>query len=170
VQVRLDYTDAKGAASERTVHPLGLVSKGTTWYLVADTDAGLRTFRVWRVRAVELTDEPARRPPDFDLNRAWQEIVATLDERRGLRRVSGLAEPELVRWLRVHFGSRLQEGEPGADGRVPVELGFPETHDDPARELCTYSEGLEVLEPPDVRRRLAELGSRLVERYGLVEA
>src|SRR5215212_2529889 len=87
VQVRLGYTDASGAVSERIVHPLGLVSKGTTWYLVADTDAGRRTFRVWRVRSAELTDEPATRPPDFDLQQAWQEIVATLDERRGLRHV-----------------------------------------------------------------------------------
>src|SRR6195952_1690265 len=65
VQVRLGYTDRERAVSERTVHPLGLVAKGSVWYLVGDTDAGMRTFRVWRVRSVELTDEPARRPPGF---------------------------------------------------------------------------------------------------------
>ena len=145
VQVRLGYTDAKGAVSERTVHPLGLVSKGTTWYLVADTDAGRRTFRVWRVRSVELTDEPAVRPPDFDLHRAWQEIVATLDERRSLRQVTALAPRDLVRWLRVHFGTRVTVGDAVDDGRVMVDIGFPETHDDPARELCGYGDGLEVL-------------------------
>ena len=31
------------------VHPLGLATKGKVWYLVADTEAGLRTFRVDRV-------------------------------------------------------------------------------------------------------------------------
>src|SRR5262249_27443291 len=46
VQVRLGYTDRRRAETERTVHPLGLVAKGSTWYLVADTDAGLRTFRL----------------------------------------------------------------------------------------------------------------------------
>src|SRR4051812_35497696 len=75
-QVRLGYTDARGAVSERLVHPLGLVSKGTTWYLVADTDGGRRTFRVWRVSSVALTDEPAVRPADFDLQTAWNDIVA----------------------------------------------------------------------------------------------
>jgi predicted DNA-binding transcriptional regulator YafY len=166
VQVRLGYTDAKGAVTERTVHPLGLVSKGTTWYLVADTDAGLRTFRVWRVRSLELTDQPARRPPDFDLRRTWHEMVATLDERRSLRRVTALAEPHLVRWLRAHFGPRLTVGETRQDSRVLVDIGFPETFNDPARELCGYGEGLEVLAPPDVRRRLAEIGTTLVQRYG----
>ena len=31
------------------MHPLGLATKGTIWYLVADTDGGLRTFRVDRM-------------------------------------------------------------------------------------------------------------------------
>src|SRR6476469_8489178 len=93
-QIRLGYTDARGAVSERVVHPLGLVSKGTTWYLVADTDGGRRTFRVWRVQSVELLDAASLRPDDFDLHRAWEEIVTTLDDRRGLRHVTAIADRE----------------------------------------------------------------------------
>ena len=166
VQVRLGYTDAKGASSERVVHPLGLVSKGNTWYLVAGTAGGQRTFRVWRVQSVELLEEAAERPPDFDLHGTWEEIVSTLDERRGLRRVSALARPDVVRWLRVQFGTRLVVADAASDGRVQVEIGFPETHDDPARELCGYADALEVLAPPEVRERLADIGSALVELYG----
>ena len=165
LQVRLGYTDAKGAVTERIVHPLGLVSKGTTWYLVADTDNGRRTFRVWRVSSVELTDEPAVRPADFDLQKAWQEIVATVDERRGLAHVTAVADPSLVRWLRLHFGTRLTVGEPTDDGRVDVDIGFPETHDDPARELCSFGGDLEVLAPVEVRERMAEIGRTLAARH-----
>src|SRR5919112_2559670 len=68
VQVRLGYTDAGGRSTERTVHPLGLVAKGTTWYLVADTAAGRRTFRVWRGRSRRTPGPPATPPPDFDLH------------------------------------------------------------------------------------------------------
>ena len=165
VQVRLGYRDAKGTVTERTVHPLGLVSKGATWYLLAHTDAGRRTFRVWRVRTVELTDEPAHRPPDFDLHRAWQEVVDALEERQTLRPVRALAATQAVHWLRAQFGTRLTvSGIPEGD-RVEVEIRFPHTHD-PAPELCAYCDALEVLDPPDVRRRLAEIGSALVERYG----
>jgi hypothetical protein len=32
--------------------------------------------------------------------------------------------------------------------------------------LAGYSVGLEVLDPPDVCRELAAIGTRLVERYG----
>jgi predicted DNA-binding transcriptional regulator YafY len=166
LQVRLGYTDANGAVTERIVHPLGLVSKGTTWYLVADTDAGRRTFRVWRITSAELTEQPARRPPDFDLRTAWDEVVASLDDRRRLRPVRGLADPQVVRWLRVQFGNRLSVGDAAEDGRLPVTIGFPEGYDDPGRELVPYTDGLEVLDPPDVRRRLAALGRTLVARYG----
>ena len=165
VQVRLGYTDAKGAVTDRVVHPLGLVSKGTTWYLVADTDGGRRTFRVWRVQTVELLDEPAVRPPDFDLHSAWQEIVATVDDRRGLRHVAALADPDVVRWLRVHFGTRLTVGDAADDGRVHVDIGFPQTHDDPARELCGMAGSVEVISPPEVRARLAEIGALLMARH-----
>lgn len=44
VQVDLGYVARDGAATTRRVHPLGLASKGSTWYLVAGTDAGQRTF------------------------------------------------------------------------------------------------------------------------------
>src|SRR5580700_7811681 len=58
VQVRLSYTARNGTETERIVHPLGLVAKRTVWYLIANTEGGLRTFRVGRVRAVVATDRP----------------------------------------------------------------------------------------------------------------
>jgi len=165
VQVRLGYSDRSRAVTERQVHPLGLVAKGSVWYLVADTDAGLRTFRVWRVRAVELSNEAVVRPPGFDLATAWQDVVARMDERRVSTRVSGLADPAIIGWMRGHFGMRLTVGEPGADGRVAVDVGFAAING-AATELAGYGDGLEVLDPPEVRSQLAAIGARLVQRYG----
>lgn len=164
-QVRLGYSDRKQAITERVVHPLGLVSKGSTWYLVADTDAGMRTFRVWRVRSVEALDEPVRRPPDFDLNAAWQAVVDRMDERRQAAEVGieAVVEPWLVGPLRGHFGNRLQVGDPGEDGRLRVRIGCWDPAQ-AARELAGY-EDLEVVGPPEARAALAEAGTRLVARY-----
>jgi predicted DNA-binding transcriptional regulator YafY len=165
VQVRLEYRDRAGAGSERVVHPLGLVAKGSVWYLVAGTDAGLRTFRVSRVRAVTPTGEPVVRPPGFDLGEAWAAIVDEIDGLRGRERVRALADPDHLGWLRAQFGTRLAVGEPGRDGRVPVEIGFePGTR--PGLILAGFVEGLEVVEPDHVRDDLAVLGRALVDRYG----
>ena len=169
VQVRLGYRDRERSLTERTVHPLGLVSKGSVWYLVADTEAGLRTFRIWRVQSVELTDDPVRRPPGFDLARTWQEIVARLDEQRASLRVTAMADPSVVGPMRGHFGNRLTVGDTGDDGRVAVDIGFGDRHGPthgPAAELAGYCFGLEVLDPPEVQAELAAIGARLTERYG----
>jgi predicted DNA-binding transcriptional regulator YafY len=167
MQVRLGYTDRNRAVSERLVHPLGLVAKGSVWYLVADTDGGLRTFRLWRVSSVEVTDDPVRQPPGFDLTETWQAMVRDMDERRGSRRVRALADPDIVGWLRGHFSNRIEVGEPVADGRIAVDLGFGDTHD-PATDLIGYGAHLEVLEPEDVRAQIAATAAAMVKRYETV--
>lgn len=164
VQVRLRYADRSRTVTERTVHPLGLVAKGSVWYLVANTDAGMRTFRVWRVQSAELTDDPVNCPPDFDLATAWQGVVAEMDARRGATRVRVLADPTIVGPLRGHFGNRFTVGETTDDGRVVLDIGF-DASGRPAMELAGYASVLEIVDPAEVRDDLASIGARLVERY-----
>ena len=57
---------------ERTVDPLGLIAKGSTWYLYAGTDRGNRTYRVSRMEDAKMLDEPSARPPNFNLEAAWK--------------------------------------------------------------------------------------------------
>ena len=57
---------------ERTVDPLGLIAKGSTWYLYAGTDRGYRTYRISRMDDAKLLDEPSIRPPNFNLEAAWK--------------------------------------------------------------------------------------------------
>jgi predicted DNA-binding transcriptional regulator YafY len=165
VQVRLHYAGRDREPGERTVHPLGLVAKRQTWYLIADTDAGLRTFRVSRVRAVVLTDQPVRRPEGFDLAETWQRVLATLDERRAPCKVSALADPDIVGVLRGELGTRLTVGETVDDGRITVEVRGHSPHI-VAAELAGFADHLEVTAPEVVRDHLAHLGARLRDRYG----
>src|SRR5947208_2287424 len=81
-QIVLGYVARDRAASTRVVHPLGVAAKGSVWYLVADTDAGLRTFRIDRVTSVDRTGEPVVRPDGFDLATAWQMITDEVEQRR----------------------------------------------------------------------------------------
>ena len=90
---------------------------------MAGTDAGLRTFRVSRVRSVTVTDRPVERPEDFDLEEAWREVVEAMDERRGAVRARALADPRAIGWLRNRVGRHLRVGERRDDGRVEVEVG-----------------------------------------------
>ena len=82
------YRQAGRERVERTIDPLGLVAKGTTWYLVANTPKGFRTYRVSRIEEATLLETRFDRPANFDLERYWkasteqfhlrQQYVATL--------------------------------------------------------------------------------------------
>jgi predicted DNA-binding transcriptional regulator YafY len=164
VQVRLGYTDRRRAETERTVHPLGLVAKGSTWYLVADTDPGLRTFRLGRIKSVERTSEPAVRPDGFDLAGAWESVVARVDEQRRSLRATIHVAPETVPWLGGQFGTDLVVRRSLPDGRVEVELGGPH----PAyiaERLAGWGRRIDVVGPPEVREHLARIGTELVAAY-----
>jgi predicted DNA-binding transcriptional regulator YafY len=165
VQVVLRYAGRDRPETERVVHPLGLVAKASVWYLVAGTEAGLRTFRVGRVRSVVRTEDPVERPEGFDLAETWRSIVDTIDERRVTLRAAALAQPEAVPWLRTAFGTRLSVGEAEADGRVRVDIRSWSEHV-AASELAAFGRWVEVVAPDEVRGELARMGAELVETYG----
>ena len=165
VQVRLGYVDSKGAETERAVHPLGIVAKGPTWYLVSDTGDGRRTFRIDRVSSVDPTDDPVHRPEDFDLAESWREISDAIDRRRTPLEVHARCAPDGIALLRLAVGGRLEVGGSTPDGRIEVVI---RGHDEYvlAGELSGLVEWLEVLGPPGVRDHLATIGNALIERYG----
>lgn len=168
VQVRIVYAGRDRPVSERTVHPLGLVAKASVWYLVANTDAGLRTFRVGRIRTVQVTEDPVDRPEGFDLAETWRSIVDTLDERRAPFRATARADRDGARWVRGVFGKRVTFRDEGADGRVALEIRSWSA-DALAGELAPFAGHIEVIDPPEVRDALARLGETLSAVYGTRE-
>ena len=149
----------------RVVDPLGLVVKGSTWYLVARVGEDVRTYRASRIADVRVLDEPAEPPPDFDLATYWAgsraAFVAELPRYDGRLRVS----PEALG--RIRFGWRWgrieSEGEPDADGWVEVAVRW-----DTADVAVDYVLGLgplaDVLEPAELRDRVIAAARALLER------
>src|SRR5437763_4269075 len=58
---------------ERLVDPLGLVAKGSVWYLVAAVDGDVRSYRASRICDAKLLEQPCVRPIGFDLAAYWEE-------------------------------------------------------------------------------------------------
>jgi predicted DNA-binding transcriptional regulator YafY len=163
-QIVLGYVAREGPASMRTVHPLGLATKSGSWYLIADTDAGRRTFRVDRIQSVEVTDEPVVRPSGFELADAWKMITTEIERVRTPIIVRALAAPQVMGWVRYSFGTRLRIGMAVDDGRVEVEIRSHNEYSI-ANELAGLGNSIEVLEPPGVRSRLAVLADELTTLY-----
>ncbi|MDQ1397609.1 MAG: hypothetical protein QOG64_2868, partial [Acidimicrobiaceae bacterium] len=163
-QIDLGYVSRDRSPSMRVVHPLGLATKGLAWYLVAGTDAGLRTFRVDRVTSVVATGQPVVRPDGFDLAAAWQLITDEVDQRRSPVRARATAAPEIVPVLRSVLGNRVRIGPAGPDGRAEVEVRGHSTRA-LAGEIAGFGAALEILEPVEVREHLAGIGAELAAVY-----
>ena len=151
---------------ERDVAPLGLVLKAGTWYLVAAAGEHVRTYRVSRVVAVEPRPGSVRRPPGFDLAAWWASSSADFDARFrtfgcrlrlspwALRKLPHVVDPAAAR------AALDTAGSPDAGGWCEVRVGA-ESLEVAADQLCALAPGIEVLEPPELRRRLARIGARL---------
>jgi predicted DNA-binding transcriptional regulator YafY len=166
VQIRLGYSGRGGTTSNRVVSPLGLVTKASVWYLVANTAAGIRTFRVSRVTAVESINQPVIRPSDFDLAEHWRQIVARVDELRAPTSVRAVARAEDVRVLRWIFGTYAHVTAELEGDRVEVTLAGRDV-DGIVRQIAGFGNRLEVIDPPEARRLLAEIGRELTDVYAV---
>lgn len=161
----LGYVDRTGNETRRTVQPLGLAGKGSTWYLVADTDVGLRTFRVDRVRSVTETARTATRPPDFDLSATWAAIAGEVEERRAPVRAAARVRADRLGLCRFLLGNRLRIGATADDGRVEVELRGHSVVS-LAGEIAGLGDAVEVLSPEELRAQLAAVANSLLSLYG----
>jgi predicted DNA-binding transcriptional regulator YafY len=160
-QVWMDYDSARRTKGPRIAHPLGLVTKRNVWYLVANTDAGVRTFRVGRIRELRLLDDPVDRPPDFDLDDAWAEIVAEVEKQRIGLRVRAHVHPSFTAPLHWVFGANCEVHGETEDGWIDCSIGDA-SHKSFAAQIAGWGNRIRLLDPPDqvvdeLRRITAEL-------------
>ncbi|MEX5720142.1 helix-turn-helix transcriptional regulator [Geodermatophilus maliterrae] len=164
--VEFGYTGRGGEPGRRRAEPWGLVDKDGTWYLVAGTPAGRRTFRVDRMGAPVDTGEVFARPADLDLPGVWDEVVGEVERRRSLVAATVLVAGRLVPVLREQFGRHCTpESWPREDGRVSVRVAAP-TARSVAEHLAGWGATVEVVGPAAVRAELARIGAELTARYG----
>ncbi len=164
--VEFDYAGRGGAPARRRAEPWGLVDKGGTWYLVAGTVGGRRTFRVDRMAGVVLTGQGFERPADLDVPGTWQEVVGEVERRRSPVVATVLAAARLVPVLEDRFGRHCAVGgRSDGDGRARLRVAA-HTARSVAEQLAGFGGAVEVLEPAEVRAELAALGAELVERNG----
>jgi predicted DNA-binding transcriptional regulator YafY len=166
-KVEITYRRGDGEQVERTVEPLGLVAKGKVWYLVATVDGEYRTYRVSRLQKVQLTSQPCVRPDGFDLAEHWEmstaQFLAGLPRYRATLRVKS----EILPWLRSIWRYATIKHEEPAD---PEGWQIITTCCETIEEACAYILGCgpraEVLDPPELRQKVAESVEAMRGIYG----
>src|ERR1700722_936310 len=183
-RLRLRYrSSGQQEATERVVDPYGLVCKSGVWYLVADSAGAGRLFRVSRVEAAIVCDEPVIRRDGVSLAALWEQLRRQVDERptpvlvhARVRRAAldlfcricaaNLAGPPGDTGL---GGGRpdsclIRDGEAADDDEwVDVPLRFAAVK--AARPLLSFGDDVVVLSPAEVRDELVAAASALIARH-----
>jgi predicted DNA-binding transcriptional regulator YafY len=153
---------------ERTVDPLGLVAKGSAWYLVAAVDGSERTYRASRIREARILDEPAVRPDGFELAAFWSTSRQEFEAQLPRHYATILATPVAMAKIRGGFwryAKVIEASEPDGDGRVWCRI-----QGDSVEVLHDYVLSLggsaEVIEPADLAASVLASARALVAAAG----
>ncbi|MET9828126.1 YafY family protein [Streptomyces sp. NPDC006385] len=145
---------------ERRLEPYGLVLKAGRWYVVAGP--GPRTYRVDQILELATTDEEFTRPDGFELAAYWMAYLRGFHDRlRPAVAVVRLA-PGVTLTGPVK-GDAHQEEDGWTRLTVPIE-----SVDQAHAEFLRLGTGIEVLQPPELRQKIARTAAELAARYGNV--
>jgi len=153
-------------AVERLISPLGLVAKGSVWYLVGAVDGQVRTYRVSRIAKAEVLDEAAPIPVEFNLAEYWEQSASTLKSNAPNYLASFWVAPPVL--LRLNFAGRFarvrETDEIDARGWKKVFIGF-----DVDEMACEYAVSfgpqLEVIEPLELREKVIAMTRATLDFY-----
>ena len=162
----LTYQRNDGTIVERLVDPLGLVAKGSAWYLVAAVEDELRTYRVSRMHAARVTDQACVRPQGFDLAAYWAQSSAQFIANLPRYAVTvRMAAGVLQRVYRAGGYARVEQaGPPDEDGWIKLHFLF-DTEEVACGYLLSFGTQVEVVEPQELRERIIDLAASVVAFY-----
>ena len=166
-RLHLDYfVRTRSELTHRDVSPQRLVHYRDNWYLDAwcHFANGVRSFALDAVERAEVLDDTARDVPVHDLDRL-------------LGAGYGIFSGEKVKWARLRFSEQrarwvaAEEWHPqqrasfDEAGRYVLEVPYSQ---DPEllMDILKHGSAVEVLEPPALRKRIAEQLESAAKQYG----
>jgi predicted DNA-binding transcriptional regulator YafY len=155
--------------AEREIEPLGLVLKAGAWYVVGLRGRVARTYKLDNMHEVQLLAQRFKRPRAFDLAAYWAEATQRFEA--GVYRdfatlrasAAGLKRLQTFSPVVAQAVQRTATA-PDADGWIQVTVPI-ESIDHAAREMLKLGADAEVLEPAELRSRLAHAARAMLALY-----
>lgn len=150
----------------RAVEPLGLVLKAGVWYLVARLPGreDPHVYRLSRVEAALPLEDRFDRPAGFDLTAFWSRWTAAFEASLPRIHLPARLAPDSVEAARA-VAVDVRVGSPGPDGWFAATLTF-ERMEHALGAFLALGAGAEVLEPAELRERVAAAARATARRYG----
>ncbi len=159
-ELEFTYNDSSGAKTRRKVEPYSLILKAQNWYLYAwcTLRSGFRYFRISRLAdliTLESTFQPRQVSPQ------------PLPEKRFIDQFGAPVELELafIEELESMVEEFFREGiDSRRDGKIIVKTTLPENRG-VLGLLLSFGSGVEVISPPHIRQKLAEITAEIAQIY-----
>ncbi len=169
-RLQLSYERGDGKLVRRVLDPLGLVLKAGSWYLVGRILRDERIYRVSRIRRARVLVARFERDPAFDLAASWSAASAKFEASRPVYPVTvrlsaagRAALDEIAEYATRDSGPGTPD--PTRPGWMRVVLEF-ERLEWAASLLLRLGAEVEVLEPTELRARVARTARDLAALYG----
>ena len=165
-KLQIKYERVDGEYIERVVSPLGLVAKGSTWYLIATSNEKIRNYRASRIKSVILTKEMFSRPNDFDLTQYWSD--STKEFIRSLPKYEVDVEISLSIVSRLKFTGRfvqiLKMDSPSENGWIPTKLCF-DTEQEASEYILGFGDQIRIIRPNSLMQSIYDMARALLDFY-----
>ncbi|MGN0201381.1 MAG: helix-turn-helix transcriptional regulator [Candidatus Cryptobacteroides sp.] len=167
-ELEIEYSKYRSASSDLLhIQPFAVKEHERRWYLIGycrerargkredngDRDAW-RVYGLDRIISLKETEESFRLPKDFDVDSLFYQSYGIFFPQKGQKAVTirfraSEREASYLRDLPLHRSQEEEGDAPGGRGRIFRIRVIP--NDNLIMEFCRHADGLEVLEPADIR-------------------
>ncbi len=167
-RLMLDYfARGRGETALRQVSPQRLVYYRDNWYLDAwcHLRQGLRSFAVDAIRHAEMLDLPAQDVAEAELDAELGSGYGIFSGRQ-VQWASLRFSPARARWVAPEAWHPKQKAAFDEQGRYCLEIPYSDDRE-LLMDILRHGRDVEVLAPPELRRRVAEELAAAAKAYAL---
>jgi predicted DNA-binding transcriptional regulator YafY len=148
--IEVTYENYNGEISEKVLAPYSLVCKSSQWYLLAEREGDLRTYRVNRFHSVHVLNRSFSRRDDFDLPEFWRIHLKSFEEEFSDHNYIFRVHPDHISTLKSLLPGRWKvTGDPDERGWLTISLNLDS--DMMAKMMVFGLAGfVEVISPPEL--------------------
>jgi hypothetical protein len=161
----MGYKKFEAEGYEKVVCPYALKLFRQRWYLLAQNDENqMRIYALDRMTMIELMDETFEMPADFSSQDYFSEYFGVLTNDTPMAHVILRAHKWMPNYLRTlplhHSQCEINTTEQYADFAFDIRPTA-----DFLAELLSHGDGIEVLEPVELRQEMRSLIAQSLKRY-----
>lgn len=165
--IEAEYENFDGIITQRLLAPYSLVCKSSVWYLLAERDGELHTYRVSRIHSVRLLDKSFSRRPDFNLPAYWRAHTQNLEKFSSGYHCTLRVHPDRLSFIKTLMPGRWEmEADTEDGGWKTISLSMDS--DLQAKMLVFGLSGfVEILEPGELKEAVAAQARELLVQLAL---